>query len=189
MKLTFPVIAILFSTLFAVSAGAQTVTPPVAAAGPIKMAIIDSDDFADSKTGIKKLLNALTQVDSGLATLRQDLVNKNNRYQALAQKAQAGTITQAEADEADNLKRDIQRGQEDGQRKQDQLTRQFVSPVLNDVSTALQAFSKQRGFDLVIDISKMPNSILILNQSVDITSAFIADFNAKNPAAAAPTKP
>jgi Skp family chaperone for outer membrane proteins len=154
------------------------------------MAVIDSDEFADSKTGVKKLLNALTQVDSGLATVRQDLTNKNNRYQALSQKASAGTITQAEVDEADNLKRDIQRGQEDGQRRQEQLTRQFVNPVLSELSTALQTYAKQRGFDLVFDVSKMPNTILLLNQSVDITSAFITDFNAKNPGtAAAPTKP
>jgi Skp family chaperone for outer membrane proteins len=194
MKSTLFVIAALFATLFAVSAGAQTTTPPVATtpATPTKMAIIDSDEFADTKTGVKKLLNALTQVDNGLTTLRQELVNKNNRLQALAQKANAGTITQAEADEADNLKRDIQRGQEDGQRKQDQLTRQFVNPVLSDLSTALQTYAKQRGFDLVVDISKVPATFLVVNESVDITSAFIADFNAKNPVAAtaaAPTKP
>ena len=192
MKLTFPLIAALFATLFVISAGAQTTTPPVAAtpATPVKMAVIDSDAFSDTKVGVKKLINALTQVDNGLSTIKQDLVNKNNRYQALAQKANTTTLTQAEADEADNLKRDIQRGQEDGQRRQEILTRQYVSPILSELSTALQTYAKQRGFDLVFDVAKMPNTILLLNQSVDITGAFIADFNAKNPAAAAtPTKP
>src|SRR5215831_10359354 len=148
MKSTFLLIAASFASLFVVSVGAQTTAPPVAAtpAVPIKMAIIDSDAFADSKAGVKKLINALTQVDNGLSTIRTDLTNKNNRYQALSQKASAGTITQPEADEADNLKRDLQRGQEDGQRRQEILTRQFVNPVLNDLSTALQTFAKQRGF-------------------------------------------
>jgi Skp family chaperone for outer membrane proteins len=192
MKPTFFAIAALFVSVFIASATAQTTTPPVGAAAPTKMAIIDSDEFANTKTGVKKLLNAVTQVDNGLTTVRQDLVNKNNRLQALAQKANAGTITQAEADEADTLKRDIQRGQEDGQRKQEVLTRQFVNPVLIELNTALQTFAKQRGFDMIVDVSKVPNSIMVVNQSIDITNAFITDFNAKNPGAAvtaAPTKP
>src|SRR5437764_14965965 len=114
MKPTFFVIAALFVSVLVVSATAQTTAPTVGVAAPTKMAIIDSDEFANTKTGVKKLLNAITQVDKGLTTLRQDLVNKNNRLQALAQKANAGTVTQAEADEADTLKREIQRGQEDG---------------------------------------------------------------------------
>jgi Skp family chaperone for outer membrane proteins len=190
MKLVFLTIVITLLAAAAVSVSAQTTQPPVGPAGPAKVAIIDADAFPDPKTGIKKLLNALTQVDSGLGKIRNDLVAKNNRLQALAQKANAGTITQAEADEANGLKVEIQRGQEDGQRAQETLTRQYVNPVLGDLSTALQAYVKQRGFDMVIDVSKVSNAIMLVNQSLDITDAFIADFNAKNPAgAAAPVKP
>jgi len=42
----------------------------------------------------------------------------------------------------------------------------------------------------VLDVSKMQNSVMLVNQSLDITDAFIADFNAKNPGTAtAPVKP
>ena len=183
MKLTFFVIAAFFASLFVVSVGAQTTTPPVATtpAAPVKMAVIDTEMFADTKNGIKRLVAAYTQIDTEVKPKRDEIVTMNNRLQALAQKANAGTITQAEADEADNLKRDIQRKQEDGQKLVENLTRQRTGPIFTSLSTALQNYAKMRGFDLVIDVSKMQNSVLLLNQSIDITSAFIADFNAKNP--------
>ena len=179
MKLVFLSIAMIL--VAATAASAQTTQPPVGPAAPVKVAIIDADAFPDSKAGVKKLLRALAQVDTGLTQIKNDITTKNNRLQALAQKANAGTLTQAEADEANTLKVEIQRAQEDGQKKQEQLTRQIVGPVLNELSTALQAYVKQRGFDMVIDVSKMQNSIMLVNQSLDITDAFIADFNAKNP--------
>ena len=190
MKLVFLMFAVIMVATAAPFTRAQTTQPPVGPAVATKVAIIYADAFPDPKTGVKKLLAALTQVDNGLAKIRNDLVTKNNRYQALAQKANAGTITQAEADEANTLKVEIQRGQEDGQRAQETLTRQYVNPVLAELSTALQTYVKQRGFDMVIDVSKVSNAIMLVNQSLDITDAFIADFNAKNPGTAvAPVKP
>ena len=189
MKLVFLTTAIILFIAATASVNGQTSQPPVGPAAPVKVAIIDADAFPDSKAGVKKLLNALAQVDNGLGTIRTNLVTKNGRLQALSQKANAGTITQAEVDEANTLKVEIQRLQEDGQKQQEVLTRQYVGPVLNELSTALQAYAKQRGFDMVIDVSKMQNSIMLVNQSLDITDAFIADFNAKNPAGAAPVKP
>jgi Outer membrane protein len=191
MKLIFPVIAALFASTLAVSVGAQTTTPPVAAvaAAPVKMAIIDTEAFNDPKNGVKRLVSVYTQIDTELKPKRDEIVSLNTRLQALAQKANAGTITQAESDEADNIKRDIQRKQEDGQKLLENLTRQRTGSIFNDLSTALQTYAKSRGFDMVVDVAKLQNSILLINPSIDITGAFIADFNARNPGAAAATKP
>lgn len=191
MKLIFPVIAALFASMLAVSVGAQTTTPPVAAvaAAPVKMAIIDTEAFNDPKNGVKRLVNVYTQIDTELKPKRDEIVALNTRLQALAQKANAGTITPAEADEADNIKRDIQRKQEDGQKLLENLTRQRTGSIFNDLSTALQTYAKSRGFDMVVDVSKLQNSILLINPAIDITGAFIADFNARSPGTAAPTKP
>jgi len=191
MKLIFPVIAALFASMLAVSVGAQTTTPPVAAtaAAPVKMAIIDTEAFNDPKNGVRRLVNVYTQIDTELKPKRDEIVALNTRLQALAQKANAGTITPAEADEADNIKRDIQRKQEDGQKLLENLTRQRTGSIFNDLSTALQTYAKSRGFDMVVDVSKLQNSILLINPSIDITGAFIADFNARSPGTAAPTKP
>ena len=191
------IVAVLFAAAVQ-TVNAQTPQVPVAQtpAAPVKMAVIDTDAFADGKAGIKRLVNVYSQIDSELTPKRQEIVNKNNRLQALAQKANAGTLTQAESDEADTLKREIQRAQEDGQRQLDSLTRQRINPILADISNAIQAYAKQRGFDIVLDVSKLQGSVLVINQGVDITGGFVADYNSKNPGTAAtaapaatPTKP
>jgi Skp family chaperone for outer membrane proteins len=191
MKTIFSFFAAVLVMTAAVGVRAQTTQPPVAQtpAVPVKVAVIDTDAFADTKTGIKKLVNAFAQIDAELKPKRDELVTMNTRYQALAQKASAGTITAAEADEADNLKRDIQRKQEDGQKLLDSLSRQRTAPIFTDIGKALETYAKQRGFDILFDLAKTQNAMMLVNQSIDITDAFIADFNAKNPAGATPTKP
>jgi Skp family chaperone for outer membrane proteins len=192
MKFTVSVFAALFLAVFAIETRSQTTAPPVAQtpAVPIKLAVIDSGSFGDPKTGIKRLITASNEIETALSPKRQELTNKNNRLQVLAQKSNMGTLTAQEADEADTLKRDIQRGQEDGQKSLDLLTRQKIAPILNDLGNALQAYAKQRGFDIVVDISKFDGSILLINQGLDITDAFILDFNGRNPGTtAAPATP
>ena len=191
MKAFFSAFAVIFIAAAAFTAKAQTTAPPVAQtpAVPTKIAVIDTDAFADPKTGIKRLLNVFTQVNNQLADIRQKIATKNARLTELSSKATAGTLTQAEADEADGLKRDIQRLQEDGQRMADKLGRELTGPVLNNIGSAIQAYAKQRGFDLVIDVSKFQGAIVILNQGVDITNGFILDYNTKNPGTATATPP
>jgi len=193
MKTIFSFFAavLIMTAAAAVGTMAQTTQPPIAQtpATPIKFAVVDTDAFADNKSGIKKLVSAFAQIDAEIKPKRDEIATMNTRYQALAQKASAGTITAAEADEADNLKRDIQRKQEDGQKLLDTLSRQRTAQIFADIGKALETYAKSRGFDVVFDLSKMGNSVMIINQSVDITDAFIADFNAKNPAGATPATP
>src|SRR5262249_24959381 len=150
MKAFISAIAAVFIATAALTAKAQTTAPPIAQtpAAPTKIAVIYTDAFGDAKTGIKRLLTAFTQVNNEVAPKRQEIANMNTRLEALAQKANAGTLTAAEADEADNLKRDIQRKQEDGQRLLDTLNKTRTAPILNDIGNAIQAYAKQRGFDL-----------------------------------------
>jgi Skp family chaperone for outer membrane proteins len=191
MKPFLPAIAAIIITTAALTAKAQTTTPPVAQtpAVPTKIAVVDTDAFSDTKTGIKRLLNVFTQVNNELAGIRQQIAAKNARLQELGTKATAGTLTQAEADEAENLKRDIQRLQEDGQRMADKLGRERTGPILNDIGNAIQTYAKQRGFDIVIDVSKFQGAIVVLNQGVDITNGFILDYNTKNPGTGTVTPP
>jgi len=191
MKALFSAIAAILITTAALTARAQTTAPPIAQtpAGPTKIGIIDTEAFGDSKAGIKRLLNAYAQVSNELAGIRQQIATKNARYEELAKAAQTRQLTQAEAEEADNLKRDIQRLQEDGQKQADKLARERTGPILNDIGNAIQAYAKQRGFDMVIDVSKFQGAVLVLNQSVDITDAFILDYNTKNPGTTTATPP
>ena len=54
-------------------------------------------------------------------------------------------------------------------------------------SKALEAFAKQRGINVIIDGSQVP--VVYAADSIDITRAFINDFNSKNPATASVTPP
>jgi Skp family chaperone for outer membrane proteins len=191
MKPFLSLIVAIFIATAAFTAKAQTTAPPVAQtpAVPTKIAVIDTDAFADTKAGIKRLISAYNQISNELARIRQDITTKSTRYDELGKKSVAGTLTQAEADEAEGLKRDIQRLQEDGQRQAEKLGRERTGPILTDIGNAIKTYAKQRGFDVVIDVSKLQGSFLVLNDNVDITDGFILDYNAKNPGSATATPP
>ena len=52
---------------------------------------------------------------------------------------------------------------------------------------SLEAFAKQRGITVLIDGSQVP--VVYAADSIDVTRAFINDFNGKNPATASVTPP
>jgi len=56
-----------------------------------------------------------------------------------------------------------------------------------EIGKALEAFAKARGINVIIDAAQVP--LLYAADNIDITRAFIADFNAKNPVTAATTTP
>jgi Skp family chaperone for outer membrane proteins len=190
MKTTLSaMIAVLIAT-FAMSVGAQTTSPPVAApqAVPVKIAVIDTDAFADSKTGVRKLLNAIGQVEARLKPLRDEIVGMQNRYNTLAteitnaQKANT-PISPDKVDQARQLESDIKRKQEDGQKALERFNRQIVDPVNVEIAKAVEAYGRQKGYDVVLDAPKFAGTMILLNKGLDITDAFVADYNAKNPAA------
>nr|MBA2339532.1 hypothetical protein [Pyrinomonadaceae bacterium] len=62
-------------------------------------------------------------------------------------------------------------------------------PIETDINTALTAFARQRNLSMVFNVSQLPNVVLVLNDSMDLTRDFIADYNRRNPATAAATTP
>jgi Skp family chaperone for outer membrane proteins len=191
--------ATLFLLVTAIFTAAQTTTPPVAApqAVPIKLAVIDTDAFGDPKTGVKRLLDAYNKIEIAIKPKRDELTTLQNRYSALAKEVQDlqkapnpnTRLIEQKVDEGQTLENDIKRKQEDGQKALERLTRDMTGPINADLANAVQAYAKQRGYDIVLDASKFAGTMILINQALDITDAFIADYNAKNPVAAAPTKP
>jgi Skp family chaperone for outer membrane proteins len=192
MKFTLSAIFAVLITTFTISADAQTTSPPVAApqAVPAKIAIIDTDVFSDSKTGVKKLLNAFSQVEARLKPLRDEIVAMQTRYNTLATEIQnaqkANTrVDPAKVDQAQQLESDIKRKQEDGQKAYERYSKQIVEPVNIEIGKAVEAFSRAKGYDVVLDEAKFAGTMIVLNRGLDITNAFIADYNGKNPSAIA----
>jgi Skp family chaperone for outer membrane proteins len=197
------------ATFAAVTAGAQTqpATRPAApaaqqparpAAGPVnvpdgKIAIIDSDAFSDQKAGIQRLVAAFQTVEREFKPRRDELQTMRTRYDALVKQANDTKAVAdqkslaALADQAETLKNDIERRQQDGQRALEKRVQELTGPIFEDVGKALQAFAATRGITLVFDVSKTGNAMMVVNNAVDITDAFIADYNQRNPASTAST--
>jgi outer membrane protein len=199
MKLTLTAFAALIVALLAFSASAQTTAPPVAApqAVPIKIAVIDTQAFGDPKTGIKRLLNAFGQLDTEFKPRRDELTTLQTRYQTLAKEVQDlqkspspnQQLLSDKIDQGQTLENEIKRKQEDAQKAFERRNRQLTDPINTDIAKAIEVYARQKGYDIVIDAAKFAGTMILINKGIDITDAFIADYNGRNPAAATPTRP
>jgi len=99
MRSTISAIAVLFISAFAVVVNAQTTTPPTAVV-PVKIAVIDTDEFANPTTGVKKLLNGFNQVEARLKPMRDEIVAMQTRLNTLATEIQNAQKTGANVPQA-----------------------------------------------------------------------------------------
>jgi len=177
--------------------GAQApVTAPTVALPMSKMAVIYTDMFLDQKTGIAKFNSVLTKLNNEFLSQKNEIQGLQTRAQALEdeitklQNAPAGTpidqrSLQAKMDQLEQLKKDIQRKGEDAQAAYNRRRQELFAPLQDEIAKALEAFAKARGINVIIDAAQVP--LLYAADSIDITRAFITDFNSKNPVTAATT--
>jgi len=160
------------------------------------MAVIYSDAFLDPKAGIAKFTTVLNKLNAEFKAPKDELTAMQNRGQALQdeltklQQAPAGTpidqkTVQAKSDQLEQLKRDIQRKGEDATSAYNRRRQELFAPLQDEIGKALEAFAKSRNINAIIDGTQVP--LLYAADSIDITRAFITDFNSKNPATAAVT--
>ena len=161
-----------------------------------KMAVIYTDSFLDPKTGIAKFNSVLAKLNSEFQKLRDELQAMQTRAQQLEDEitklrdAPAGTpidqrSLQAKIDQLDQLKKEIQRKSEDAQAAYNRRRQELFNPLQDEIGKALEAFAKARGINVIIDAAQVP--LLYAAESIDITRAFITEFNSKNPVTAATT--
>ncbi len=159
-----------------------------------KVAIIDTEAFADPKTGITRLVSAFEVVNREFKPRSDELQKLRAQYEQLGkdievtrnledQKGRNAKIEQAEA-----LKKDIERKTQDAQSAYQKRLREVTEPVYKEISPALQAFARQRGVNVIFDVSKLGEVMFVINDTVDLTRAFITDYNQRNPVTAAPAK-
>jgi Skp family chaperone for outer membrane proteins len=194
-----------FAALAALTAAAQTAAPATRPAAPQggaaaaiaegKFAIIDTDAFNDPAQGIKRLVAAFQTVEREFKPRRDEIQTLRTRFEAIAKEIESTKAVAdqralaAKADQASQLEIEIKRKQEDGQKALDKRVQELTGPVYQDVGNALQAFAKARGLSVIFDVSKMQGVVMVVNEGVDITAQFIADYNQRNPAATAATTP
>lgn len=177
--------------------GAQAPATPSTVALPMsKMAVIYTDVFLDQKTGIAKFNSVVTKLNNEFAGLKNEIQGLQTRAQTLEdeigklQNAPAGTpidqrSLQAKIDQLEQLKKDLQRKSEDAQASYTRRRQELFGPLQDEIGRALEAFAKARGINVIIDAAQVP--LLYAADSIDITRAFITDFNSKNPVTAATT--
>ena len=102
-----------------------------------------------------------------------------DRYRS--QPATRLSVRSRRREQAESLQIEIQRKQEDARVAFTKRTAALAGPIRTSVYAALEAYTKQRGIDVLIDVSKFPDGILLANKNVYLTLGFIRDFNSKNP--------
>jgi Skp family chaperone for outer membrane proteins len=171
-------------------AAAPSVNVPVS-----KMAVIYSEQFQDPKTGIARFTVTLNRLNSEFQKVQDDLTQTTQRLTALQNEItklqQTGGATpaqiQTKIDTLDEQKREYQRKGEDAKAQYQKRYQDLFTPLQDDVSRALDFYAKTRGITLIIDGSQVP--ILYVAEGMDVTRAFISEYNLKNPATAQATPP
>ena len=130
----------------------------------------------------QKVKDEITQMQTRAQTLEAEITK--------LREAPPGTpidqkSLQAKIDQLDQLKKDIQRRGEDAQASYNRRRQELFTPLQDEIGKALEVFAKARGINVIIDGAQVP--LLYAAESIDITRAFIADFNSKNPVTAATT--
>ena len=158
-----------------------------------KMALIYSDAFLDPKAGIARFSTLLGTLNREFQPRQTELNALQTRMAALQKEitdtqsvADPKTIQQ-KTDQLEQLKKDYQRKGEDAEAAYNRRRQEIFAPLQEDIGKALEVFAKARGITVIVDGSQVP--MVYASDSIDITKAFISDFNSKNPATASVTQP
>ena len=175
--------------------GTTTSAPPQAAAVPrSKIAVIYSGAFQDAKEGITRFAATITKLNAEFQPIQNELNQTAQRLNALQEeikKMQGGATPatpqqiQAKIGQFDEQKKAYERKGEDARLNYQRRRGELLMPLQEDVGKALDVFGKANGITMIIDGTQVP--LVYAADTIDITKAFIADDNRKNPATAAVT--
>ena len=187
--------------LVTISAAASAQTPGTTSAPPqtgtvprSKIAVIYSGAFQDPKEGITRFAATINKLNAEFQPIQNELNQTAQRLNAMQEeikKMQGGATPatpqqiQAKIDQFDEQKKAYERKGEDARTNYQRRRGELLLPLQEDVGKALDAFGKANGITMIIDGTQVP--LVYAADSADITKAFIADYNRKNPATAAAT--
>jgi len=170
--------------------------PPQTAMGPVpdsKMAVIYSDMFLDPKGGIARFSTLLSTLNREFQPRQTELNGLQQRIATLQKEIQdtqnvaAPDAIRQKSDTLAQLQTDYKRKGEDAESAYGRRRQEIFGPLQIDIGKALEVFAKSRGITVIVDGSQVP--MVYADNSIDITKAFITDFNRKNPATASVPNP
>ncbi|MGB9180679.1 MAG: OmpH family outer membrane protein [Pyrinomonadaceae bacterium] len=203
MKIFRLIAAVAFLTAIAFSSAyAQGTTRPAAPAqspaggGQVpdaKIAFIDTGMFSDDKAGITRFVNAMKSLEREFKPRQDDLNGMQVKINAIAddikktQNVADPKAIQAKQDEGERLVRELDFKKKGAEADFQKRYQEVVGPISDDITKSIDSFRAARGYTVILDINQLARAgaILSMNESADVTKAFIAEYNSKNPATAA----
>ena len=161
-----------------------------------KIAVLYSEAFFDQKNGNARFNALMTTLNREFQPRQTELDGMRTRISTLTDEInklqQAGTpvapqTVQQKAEQLDQLKKDYQRKGEDATAAFNKRRTEIFGPLQDDIGKQLETFAKQRGITVIIDGSQVP--MVYAADNIDITRAFIQEYNSKNPATASTAAP
>ena len=194
MKRSLALIVTLASGI-ALSAAAQTLPAPAAAAapaGPAKIAVIAFQvAVAQTNEGQRNFADLQKKYDpkrQQLKVLSDDVDNLKKQLQA-----QGDKLSDAErankAKTIDDKEKQLQRQAEDAQNDFKQEMQELYNGLASKVYDVLASYAQQQGFTLVLDVAQQQNPVLYASDSTNITKQIIDAYNVKSGVPAPPAQP
>ena len=159
-----------------------------------KIAVIYSEAFQDPANGLARFTAVISKLDAEFKPVQDDLGQTAARLRTMQDeinKLQQGNPAatpqqiQAKVDQFDEQKKAYDRKGEDAKAAYAKRRAELLNPLQEDIGKALDAFGKAHGIMMILDGSQLP--LIYAADGVDVTRAFIAEYNARNPATTAAT--
>src|SRR5262245_60285423 len=175
------------------AAPATTAAPAPAAAGPMKIAVIDIQtaiiatnegqrDFNALNTKFDPKRNELQGANKEIEDLRKQLQAQDGKLNDDARGALVKSIEQKQ--------KVLQRNSEDAQNEYQQQQNEIVQRILTKMAPVVRKYATENGVSLLIDTSNPwpQGPVLWARESVDITKPVVEAYNAQS-GVPAPAKP
>ena len=190
MKLLRLSLLSLLATTAAASLPAQPKSTPVAkTVESARVAVINSAAFLDEASGIKQLVRAAQNLQNEFTSTESELSLLNEKLRTIA-----GEINRLRSDPVGNAKA-LTDNQNEGQKLQQELQakqqaaqaafgkrqQELQGPIAAEIGKELRAFAKARDISILLDASKLEGALLDFKPDLDLTTDFIAAFNANHP--------
>lgn len=147
----------------------------VSAAQAQKFGYVDSGNILESMPKVKEAESNLEALNKQLQAKGQKMMEEFQlKYQELERKVQAGDITPKDQEtQAGLLEQERNKIIQYDQEMQKQLNDKreaLLSPILEEVRTAIQAVAKDNGYTYIFDGSPGVGVILYADESTDVTA-------------------
>ena len=180
-------------TLGSLSLSAQTPAVAKPAAPKViptaRIAWINSSEFAAEEVGIKQLLRVLKELELEFSAQQGELSLLSEKLRTIVgelKKLGADPVANAEAIKAKQteglaLQQELQGKQQQFQAAVQAAQQQKQGPIVNDLTKAIADYAKSHDLSLIIDVAKLGEGVVSADPSIDVTTDFIATYNAAHP--------